>query len=125
MGFPWTVFRGHSRTSTYLGDTVMTLANIADNFMPGETYNIGGRILHTIEQLSDTILSVTGADPHLVEYRESEILTTKDKRVDISKAIRDLNHQDTYTLEHGIRLTAEWMRSVYHLPSNSHVGVAS
>ncbi len=39
---PWVVFSGHLRTSTYLADTVRTLANIADSFRPGETYNIGG-----------------------------------------------------------------------------------
>jgi dTDP-glucose 4,6-dehydratase len=119
MGLPWTVFRGHSRTSTYLGDTVTTLCNIVDNFKPGETYNIGGRNLHTIEELSDTILSVTGAESSLVEYRDPEILTTKAKRVDVSKAVRDLKHEDTYTLEEGIRLTAEWMSSVYEFPSRS------
>ena len=111
---PWTVFRGHSRTSTYLADTVRTLANIADNFKPGETYNVGGASLHTIEELSDIVLKVTGADPALVQYRDSEIMTTKAKRVDISKAMRDLDHRNTYGLEDGMRMTAEWMRQVYH-----------
>jgi dTDP-glucose 4,6-dehydratase len=110
---PWTVFRGHSRTSTYLADTVVTLANILDNFKAGETYNIGGSSLHTIEELSDIVLKITGVSPRLVQYLDSEVLTTKDKRVDVSKAIRDLNHRDTYTLEEGMRLTAEWMRKVY------------
>ncbi len=110
---PWTVFRGHSRTSTYLADTVRTLANVIDNFKPGETYNIGGRCCHTIEELSDAILKVTGADPGLVQYRNSEILTTRHKRVDVSKAVRDLDHRDTYSLEEGLRLTAEWMRKIY------------
>ncbi|MBC8233439.1 NAD(P)-dependent oxidoreductase [bacterium] len=113
MGIPWVVFRGHYRTSTYLADTVRTLANIIDNFKPGETYNIGGDGLHSIEELSDTVLKVTGADPGLVQYRESEILTTKIKRVDVSKAIRDLDHRNSYSLEEGICLTAEWMRQVY------------
>jgi dTDP-glucose 4,6-dehydratase len=110
---PWTVFRGHSRTSTYLADTVRTLANIVDNFKPGETYNIGGADMHTIEELSDVVLKVTGADPALVQYRDAEILTTKVKRVDISKSVRDLRHVNTYQLEEGMRLTAEWMREVY------------
>jgi dTDP-glucose 4,6-dehydratase len=112
---PWTVFRGHSRTSTYLADTVRTLANILDNFIPGETYNIGGDRVHTIEELSDVILKVTGASPSLVTYRDSEILTTKDKKVDTSKSIRDLKHRNTYSLEEGISLTAEWMRATYNL----------
>lgn len=114
-GLPWTVFRGHSRTSTYLADTVRTLANIADNFKAGETYNIGGVELHTIEELSDVVLKVTGARPTLVRHRDSEILTTKYKRVDISKSIRDLGHKNSYGLQEGMRLTAEWMRRVYNL----------
>lgn len=112
---PWTVYRGHSRTSTFLADTVHTLANIVDNFKPGETYNIGGDSLHTIEELSDIVLGVTDASPSLVHYRDAEILTTKDKRVDVSKAIRDLHHQNSYSLEEGTRITVEWMRNVYHL----------
>jgi len=114
-GLPWVVFRGHSRTSTYLADATRTLANIVDNFKPGETYNIGGRNLHTIEELSNVILRVTGADPALVEYRDAEAFTTKAKCVDVSKAIRDFGHQDSYDLEEGTRLTADWMRSVYGL----------
>lgn len=114
-GLPWTVFRGHSRTSTYLADTVRTLANIIENFRPGETYNIGGNRMHTIEELSDTILRVTGADPALVQYKESEVLTTKVKKVDASKAIRDLDHRDTVGLDEGVRLTADWMRHTYQV----------
>src|SRR5208282_1019272 len=77
---PWTVYRGHSRTSTFLSDTVATLANIVQNFRPGETYNIGGSFLHSIEELSDLVLKVTGASPSLVRYCDAEMLTTKDKR---------------------------------------------
>ncbi|HSB28815.1 MAG TPA: NAD(P)-dependent oxidoreductase [Pyrinomonadaceae bacterium] len=114
-GLPWTVFRGHSRTSTYLADTVRTVANISSNFKPGETYNIGGNDLHTIEELSEVVLKVTGADPSLVHHRESEILTTKLKRVDTSKSERDLDHQNSYSLEDGMSITANWMREVYRL----------
>jgi len=112
MGLPWVVFRGHHRTSTYLEDCVRTLANIVDNFKPGETYNIGGGEYHSIEELSDIILKETSADGGLVEYRESEILTTREKRVDVSKAVRDLDHKNTYSLEEGTKLTVDWMRSV-------------
>jgi dTDP-glucose 4,6-dehydratase len=114
-GLPWTVFRGHYRTSTYIADCVRTLANISDNFKPGETYNIGGGEYHSIEDLSDIILKVTKADPKLVRYRDSEILTTKIKKVDTSKALRDLDHKNSYSLEQGVRLTADWMHSVYNV----------
>ena len=112
-GLPWTVFRGHQRTSTYLADTVRTLANISNNFKPGETYNIGGSQLHSIEELSDVIIKITGADPALVRYKESEILTTMTKKTDVSKSIRDLGHTNSYSLEDGMRLTADWMRKAY------------
>jgi dTDP-glucose 4,6-dehydratase len=111
-GLPWTVFRGHSRTSTYLQDTTRTLANVADNFKGGETYNVGGDVPHSIEELSDLVLKVTGASPSLVRYAEgAEPMTTKIKAVDISKSVRDLAHRNSYSLEHGMRLTAEWMRA--------------
>jgi dTDP-glucose 4,6-dehydratase len=113
---PWTVFRGHSRTSTYLADTVRTLANISLHFSPGETYNIGGNKLHTIETLSDIILKVTGSDPKLVRYKDSEPLTTKTKIVSVKKAADQLGHLDTYSLEEGITLTADWMRKIYGIP---------
>ncbi|HVF22580.1 MAG TPA: NAD(P)-dependent oxidoreductase [Pyrinomonadaceae bacterium] len=112
---PWTVFRGHSRTSTYLADTVRTVANISENFRAGETYNVGGTDLHTIEELSNVVLEVTGADPRLVHYQDSEILTTKLKRVDTSKSVRDLGHKNSYSLADGMKLTADWMRQVYRL----------
>jgi len=114
-GLPWTVYRGHARTSTFLADTARTLANLVENFKPGETYNIGGDQLHTIEELSDLVLKVTGASPSLVRYADAEPLTTKVKRVDTSKAVRDLGHRNTYSLEEGLRLTADWMRQVYKL----------
>jgi dTDP-glucose 4,6-dehydratase len=60
-------------------------------------------------------LKVAGANASLVEYRESEILTTKIKRVDISKSVRDLDHKNSYGLEDGMQITADWMRHVYNL----------
>lgn len=119
MGMPWVVFRGHSRTSTYLADTVSTLANISENFKPGEVYNIGGDQLHTIETLSELVLEVTGADPALVQFRDSEVLTTKVKVVDAGKSIRDLGHRNSVSLKDGLALTARWMREVYGLGGTS------
>jgi dTDP-glucose 4,6-dehydratase len=60
-------------------------------------------------------LKVTEANRSLVHYADSEILTTKLKQVDTSKSVRDLDHKNSYTLEDGMRLTAEWMRNVYCL----------
>jgi dTDP-glucose 4,6-dehydratase len=114
-GLPWVVYRGYGRTSTFLADSVRTLGNIVERFKAGETYNIGGDQYHTIEELSDLTLKVTGADPRLVEHRDAEVLTTRTKKVDVSKAVNDLAHRTTVTLEEGIRKTVSWMREVYRL----------
>lgn len=112
-GLRWTVHRGHLRTSTFLLDTVKTLATIPERFIAGETYNIGGTSLHSMEELSDLVVKVTGARPDLAQYADSEILTTRSKVVDVSKAVAHLGHRDTFTLEEGLRATAAWMRTVY------------
>ena len=90
------------------------MSNIIDNFKPGETYNIGGKDLHTIEELSEIIIDITGADSSLVSYKDSEVLTTKTKVVDISKSVKDLGHQNSVNLLDGIKKTADWMKSVYN-----------
>ncbi|HET6230004.1 MAG TPA: NAD(P)-dependent oxidoreductase [Longimicrobiaceae bacterium] len=113
MGLPYVVFRGYHRTSTFVSDTVVSLANIADNFKTGETYNISSNEYHSIEELSDMILRATGADPSLVVYKDAEPLTTRSKRVDNSKAVRDLGYRAQVGLEDGVYRTVEWMRGVY------------
>lgn len=113
MGLPWVVHRGHFRSSTYVEDTVRTLSNIQGNFRSGEVYNVGSDQYHSIEELSELVREVTGASAGLVEYRDPEVMTTRVKRVDNTKAVRDLGHQDTVALKEGLARTAEWMRQVY------------
>lgn len=113
MGLPITVYKGHFRTSSYIGDTCRTLANISDNFKPGEIYNIGGSEYHDIETLAKLAWEYADADPSLIKYEDSEILTTRFKKVDMSKALKDLNHKSTVPLAEGVKRTIEWMREVY------------
>jgi len=115
---PITIYRGHTRTSTYIYDCARTLANIANDFNSGETYNIASEQHHTIEYLVDLILKETNASPDLVTYDDAlEILTTKDKFVDSTKSRKDLNHEDTISLEIGVHDTVEWMRKYYGVES--------
>lgn len=108
-GLPVTIHCGHLRTSTYIEDACTTAANIVDNFT-GDTYNIGGQRRHDIETLVRIIWDYSKADKSLITYAEPEILTTKIKRVDVKKAVDDLNHKDTVSLEEGIAKTIDWMR---------------
>ena len=115
-GIPYTVYTGHNRTSTYISDMARTLANIAQNFIPGEVYNIGGHDYHDIQTVSDLIIKYTGADESkIVTYKESEPFTTKQKILDCKKAVRDLKHDPQTGIEEGIKNTVDWMRDYYQL----------
>lgn len=113
FNLPYTVYLNHNRTSTYVTDTVRTLANISERFKAGEVYNIGGDQYHDIKYLSDLILDYLRKDDSIVTYSEGEPFTTKDKKVDLSKAYKDLDHKTTVPLEEGIPRTIDWMQSVY------------
>ena len=114
---PYTVYKGHKRIIDYVEDSCCTFANIVNNFLPGEVYNVGGRIEweKDIKEYSDIVLKVTGKDDSLVEYIDAEAFTTKIKTVDFSKSIKDLNHNPVIDQEEGIRLTVEWMKDYYRL----------
>lgn len=115
-GMPMTVFRDHYRTSTYLDDACHALANIVDNFRPGEIYNIGSTEYHSIEELARLVIDAAGADPALVTYAPSEKQTTRIKKVDIAKAVRDLDLRMTVDLATGVRRTVDWMKAAYRRP---------
>ncbi len=110
---PFKVFLNHRRSSSYVTDTVATVCNILDNFIPGEVYNIGGEEFHDMKYFSNIILSYLKKDDSLVEYVETEPFTTKDKKPDISKAKRDLKNNPKVPLEEGIPRTIDWMKEVY------------
>jgi dTDP-glucose 4,6-dehydratase len=110
---PYTVFLDHHRSSTYVTDATHTLANIVRNFIPGEVYNIGSDEYHDIKTVSDTILRALGKDDRLVTYRQAEPFTTRNKKIDTTKSVRDLGHQLKVSLAAGLPLTLEWMKRYY------------
>ena len=112
---PYTVYTEHKRTSSYIDDTVRTLANICDNFKPGEVYNIAGSELHDMKRASDIILDYLGKDDSLVEYKDRQEDTTLLKMVDASRSARDLGHKSTISLEEGIKRTIDWQKKVYNV----------
>jgi dTDP-glucose 4,6-dehydratase len=114
-GKPFKVYRGHKRIFDYVEDTCRTFANIADNFIPGEVYNIGGKEewLIGIEELAEIVLRATGADSRLANYQTAEAFTTRVKVVDFTKARRDLSHAPNVDIHEGVRRYVAWMTSVY------------
>lgn len=114
---PYTVFKGHKRIIDFVEDSCRTWANIVDNFIPGEVYNVAGRPEweRDIKQYSDLILNAVGKDDSLVTYHEAEPFTTMIKTIDCSKANKDLNHNPRVTPEEGVKRTVEWMKWYYRL----------
>tara|TARA_Y100001935_G_C17310122_1_gene515293 strand:+ start:787 stop:1737 length:951 start_codon:yes stop_codon:yes gene_type:complete len=112
----YTVYKGHKRIIDYVEDSCNTFANIVDNFIPGEVYNVGGKVEWEmdIKDYSDIVLKATGKDDSLVKYKDAEKFTTKIKTVDFSKAIKDLKHNPTIDPEEGIKRTVEWMKKTYN-----------
>ncbi len=110
---PYTVYRNHRRIFDYVEDTCRTLGNICDRFYPGEVYNLGGKTEVEIKELSDLVLKLLGKDDAKVVYKDAEPFTTRMKRIDSSKASRDLGHDPCTPLKEGLKRTIAWMKRMY------------
>jgi nucleoside-diphosphate-sugar epimerase len=65
---------------------------------------------------ADIILRCLGKEAqrdNLIVVKHEEVLTTREKKVDCSKARRDLDLKVTVSLEEGIHRTLDWMKKVY------------
>ena len=110
---PFTVYKNYQRVFMYIDDFIPTLANVCENFKPGEVYNIGGTEFVSVEQMSELLLEQLGKGDELVTYLPEDKHNTLSKRPDVSKAARDFGHSPKVTLDEGIPATIEWMRAVY------------
>lgn len=120
VGEPFTVHKGHKRIFDYVTDTARTVANISENFIAGEVYNVGSNEGWeiTIEQLADVVIEVTDASRDLLDVVGEESFTTKVKTIDFTKARRDLDHKAVVGIEEGVLKYASWMRAYY-----KHIGL--
>jgi dTDP-glucose 4,6-dehydratase len=115
FGIPYQVYEGYHRVFMYIDDFIPTLANVADHFVPGEVYNIGGQEYRSVHELSDLILNSLGLDDRNVEYLPEDKHNVLNKYPDISKATRMFGHNPVVTLEEGIPKTIEWMKATYDI----------
>jgi len=114
FNIPWQVYEGYHRVFMYIDDFIPTLANVCDNFVAGEVYNIGGKEFRSVKELSDLILDYTGANPDLVDYLPEDKHNVLNKRPDIERARQQFGHDPEVTLETGVPRTIEWMKKVYN-----------
>lgn len=114
-GIYFNVFKNYHRVFMYIDDFIPTLANASENFIDGETINIGGQEYRSVEDLSDIVIKCTKADPRLAVLLDEDKHNVVNKRPDISKAINLLKHNPKTRLEEGIKKTVAWMREVYSI----------
>lgn len=110
---PYQVYEGYHRVFMYVDDFIPTLANVCENFVPGEVYNIGGEEFRSVRELSDLILKHLGKDDRVVTYLPEDKHNVQNKRPDISKAKHAFGHDPKTTLEEGVPKTIEWIKGVY------------
>jgi len=116
-GKPFTVYQGHKRIIDFVEDTVRTVANITDNFIPGEVYNLGGRPEWEMDiaEYARIVKRCVGKTRSIMILKDAEPFTTGEKRIDSSKAVRDLKHDPKVAPQEGIKRTVEWMKWYYRV----------
>ncbi|MBD0276946.1 MAG: NAD-dependent epimerase/dehydratase family protein [Bacteroidota bacterium] len=104
----------HTRDYTYVDDAVK--ATIAAALYPvavGEAYNIGTGIETSVNELADTILTVTKSASS-IEYVENRDIDNICRRViNIAKAKSDLRYQPEHTIKKGLQKTIDWFLHSY------------
>lgn len=110
---PYSVYLGYKRVFMYIDDLIPTLANIAEKFLPGRVYNVGGDEYVEVKAVSDMILNYLGMDDAGVEYVPQELHNTRNKRPSVKLAKEELGHNPKIPLAVGIPRTIEWMKGVY------------
>lgn len=115
FGIPYQVYEGYHRVFMYIDDFIPTLANVCENFVPSEVYNIGGEEFRSVHDLSDLIINYLGLDDSLVEYLPEDKHNVLNKKPDITKAKSEFEHNPQMTLEEGVPKTIQWMKSVYDI----------
>ncbi|CAN5782495.1 SDR family oxidoreductase [soil metagenome] len=111
QGDPLTLYGDGSQTRSfcYVDDLIRGLLALLD---AGETgpVNIGNPVEHTVRQLAEIILEVTGSSSPLV-LEPLPVDDPTQRRPDITLARRLLRWEPAVELSDGLTRTAEWLRS--------------
>ena len=112
-GLPYEVYEGYHRVFMYIDDFIPTLANVVNNFVSGEVYNIGGEEFRSVRELSNLVLNYLNVNDSFVTYMPEDKHNVLNKRPDITKAKLAFGHNPKIVLEEGVPTTIEWMQQVY------------
>ena len=101
-----------SRDFTYVSNVVDANIRAAENReCVGEVINVANGESTTLNQLLDTLKTITGKPDVIPEYREPRVGDILHSLADISRARELLGYEPQVGLEEGLRKTIEWWKS--------------
>lgn len=93
-----------ARDYLYISDLVRAFVKVIEGNNPSKVYNIGGGQAYSLNEIFETIRSVTEKTP-IVNYTNARQLDVPTNCLEISKARSELNWEPRFTLAEGIFCT--------------------
>lgn len=103
-----TLYEDYHRVFMFSEDFLNTLELAHDRFYAGETINVGGSEYVSVEEMFEIVRDYAGS-PDVINRVPSEAMNVKNKRPNIEKAVKMLDHDPQTTLIEGIPQTVDWM----------------
>ena len=94
-----------TRDLIHVSDACRGLELVLEKGKPGEIYNIGYGLAHSIMQVAQTVHNLTGAPIELEEDHEFTMFDVLQSKFDTTKARRELGFEAEVDLKRGIQLT--------------------
>ncbi|MFL6373636.1 MAG: SDR family oxidoreductase [Pyrinomonadaceae bacterium] len=102
----------HSRDFTYIDNVVAANISAAQtNKGIGETMNVANGERTTLNQLLETLKSVTGVTDITADYQPGRKGDVRDSQADNHQAVKYLGYRTLVGLEEGLRRTVEWWKN--------------
>ena len=103
-----TIYEGYHRVFMFSEDFLDTLEFAHDKFHAGETINVGGSEYLSVEEMFEIVRDYAGS-PDVINRVPQEAMNVRNKRPNIDKAVRLLDHDPKTELVEGIPQTVDWM----------------
>jgi dTDP-glucose 4,6-dehydratase len=112
LGKPITVFGNGQQTRSfcYVDDEIRGFLALLDSDLTSPV-NIGNPAEHTVRQLAETVVDITGSSSK-VAYGPLPVDDPTHRQPDISLARRELGWEPRVTLREGLERTADWFRRI-------------
>ena len=102
----------HSRDFTYIDNVVNANIKAAETSLGiGETINVANGQRITLNELLDTLKTITGRPDAVADHQPARTGDVRDSQADISRAIEWLGYEKLVDLEEGLSRTIDWWKS--------------